>query len=73
VLVEYDCGETLTLTASRTTCGRCGEVHTAIIEEVLDTRPEDKVDYPWRSLNPFSRVGSLYVSSEAARRFAEEA
>lgn len=46
MLVEYDCGEKLTLTASRTTCGRCGEIHTAIIEEVLDTRPEDKIDYP---------------------------
>jgi hypothetical protein len=44
-----------------------------IIEEVLDPRPEDKLDHPWRSLNPFSRVSSLYVSSEAAKRFAKEA
>jgi hypothetical protein len=43
-----------------------------IIEEVLNTRPEDKVDHPWRSLNPFSRVGSHYVSSGAAKRFAKE-
>ncbi len=53
VVIGCDCREKLTLTASRTTCGRCGADHAAIVEEVLDPRPEDKVDHPWRSLNPY--------------------
>jgi hypothetical protein len=50
VVVECNCGERLTLTAARTTCGLCEANHTPITEEVLDTRPEDKVNHPWRTL-----------------------
>ena len=53
VVIGCDCREKLTLTASRTTCGRCGAGHAAIAEEVLDPRPGDKVDHPGRSLDPY--------------------
>ena len=52
-LVECNCGETPTLAASATTCTRCGTDHTPLIQEVLDSRPEDqKIEYPWRYLQP---------------------
>jgi hypothetical protein len=54
VLIECDCGETPTLTASRrTACGGCGADHAALAEEILDPRSEDKVDHPWRSVRPY--------------------
>ncbi len=52
-MVECTCGEQLTLSALETTCGECGADHASIVEEVLDARPEDKVDHPWRYLQPY--------------------
>jgi hypothetical protein len=66
VIIECDYDETLILTASRTTCGRCGADHAAIAEEVLDPRSEDKVDHPWRSLRPY------YVPTRGTRGAAQE-
>ncbi len=54
VVVECTCGDRPTLTASRSACGECGEDHTGLTEEVLDAHPEDKVDHPWRYLQPYS-------------------
>jgi hypothetical protein len=49
-VVECDCGEKLFLTTSSgKVCGECGANHEAIVEEVLDVRPEDEVEHPWRS------------------------
>ena len=54
VTIECNCGARQSLTASRTTCGKCHTDHTALItEEVLAPRPEDKVDHPWRSVHPY--------------------
>lgn len=53
VIIECDCDETLTLTASRTACSRCGAEYAAIAEEVLGPRSEDEVDHPWRSVHPY--------------------
>jgi len=52
-VVECDCREEVALTASKTTCVECGVDHAAIVEEVLDVRPEDEGDHPWRSLRPY--------------------
>jgi len=54
VLVACNCGEELTLSALRTTCGECTADHAAIAEEVLHARPQDKGDHPWRSLQPYT-------------------
>ncbi len=74
VVIECDCDETLTLTASRTTCGGCGANHTAIAEEVLDPRSEDKVDHPWRSLHPYYAPirGTWGAAQEMRACLAEE-
>jgi hypothetical protein len=53
-VVECTCGEELTLSALKTTCGECGADHAAIVEDVLDARPQDKGDHPWRSLQPYT-------------------
>jgi len=54
VVIECECGERATLTASRSACGECGVVHEAIIEEVvLDVRQEDEVEHPWGSVHPY--------------------
>jgi len=53
VLVECTCGEEPTLSAFRTTCSECGADHAAIVGEVLQARPEDKGDRPWRYLQPY--------------------
>ena len=54
ILVECDCGETPTLTASASICGKCGEDYALLIQEVLDSHPEeDKLEYPWRQLQPY--------------------
>ena len=53
-VVECTCGEELTLSALKITCGECGADHAAIVEEVLDARPQDKGDHPWRSLQPYT-------------------
>ena len=55
-VVECDCGEELSLTASENAyCGECGADHRAIIEEALEARPEDEegVLHPWRSPCPY--------------------
>ena len=54
VELQCSCGEQLTLSAFKTTCPECGADHAAIIEEVLEARPEDKGDHPWRSLQPYT-------------------
>jgi len=47
VVVECDCGERLTLTAYKTTCG-CGVDHAAIIrEELFVGRPVDETLRSW--------------------------
>jgi hypothetical protein len=50
VMVECDCGERLTLTASRTACG-CGADHAAFVREALAIlrQPGDEAAHPWRS------------------------
>lgn len=53
VVIECECGEKPSLTASRTTCSGCGADHTSLTEEVLNIRQEDKVEHPWRSLRPY--------------------
>jgi ribosomal protein S27AE len=53
-VVKCDCSETLTLTALRTTCGKCGVDHASLLGEVFHFRPDDKVDHPWRYLQPYT-------------------
>ena len=53
-LLECTCGEELILSAFNTTCPECGADHASIVEEVLDARPEDKGDHPWRYLQPYT-------------------
>jgi hypothetical protein len=53
-LVECTCGEEPTLSAFRTTCGECGADHAAILGEVLQARPENEIDHPWHSLQPYT-------------------
>ena len=53
VMVECECGERPTLTASTTTCPECGSEHVGIVGEVLEARPEDEIEHPWRSLRPY--------------------
>ena len=55
VVVECSCGNRETFSASRIPlCSRCGADHTDITQDVLQARPEDKVDHPWRSLQPYA-------------------
>src|SRR5215204_1805146 len=51
-VLECTCGEQVTLSAFRSTCPECGADHAPNVEEVLDARPEDKGDHPWRCLQP---------------------
>ena len=56
VVVECECGKKPILTASKTICGECRADHRAIVEEVLEARPEEEeevIDHPWRSLRPY--------------------
>jgi hypothetical protein len=49
VLVECDCGETLTLTGSETRCAWCNADHMAAVWQKLATRQaEDESTHPWR-------------------------
>jgi hypothetical protein len=48
-----ECGEKLVLTVSETACSECGAEHESLVEEVLEVRPEDQVDHPWRSLRSY--------------------
>ena len=51
-----DCGEELSLTASRTTCVECGADHAALVGEVLEVRAVDKeVEHPWLLVRPYYR------------------
>jgi hypothetical protein len=53
-VVECACGNRETFVAFRTpTCGKCGADHADIVGEALDTCSVDKIDRPWRSLNPY--------------------
>ena len=48
IVVECDCGERPTLTASATTCAACGADHAAAVSEGLEgERLEDKAAHPW--------------------------
>ena len=49
VVLECECGEEASLTASKNACARCGTDYRDILEEVLDECPEDKVERPWRT------------------------
>jgi hypothetical protein len=57
VVVECEeCGENLTLSASKHTCEECGADHRPVVEEVLEAPPKDtkeEVVHPWRSLRPY--------------------
>ena len=53
-MVECTCVEELALSAFNTTCPECGTDHADIVEEVLEARPEDKGDHPWRYLQPYT-------------------
>ena len=63
-VVECACGEELTLSAFKTTCLECRADHAPIVKEVLEARPEDKGDHPWRSLQP-------YMPTRGAKRHLE--
>jgi hypothetical protein len=52
--VECSCGNRETFVAFRSpTCSACGEDLSAVLRDVLATRPEDEGDHPWRSLQPY--------------------
>jgi hypothetical protein len=53
IVVECYCGNTLTLTALKNACGKCGADLRATVEEVLEARPNEEVNHPWRSLRPY--------------------
>ena len=53
IVVECYCGNTLTLTALKNACGKCGADLRATVEEVLEVRPNEEVKHPWRSLRPY--------------------
>jgi hypothetical protein len=57
VLVECECGENQTLSASRHACEECGADHRPVVEQVLEAHPEEGekegFDHPWRSLHPY--------------------
>ena len=53
VVVECECGEEPSLTASKNACEEYGADYRDILEDVLDIRPEDKINHPWRSLRPY--------------------
>jgi hypothetical protein len=61
VVVECDCGERLTLTATATTCGACGSDHEAAVREGLDgERLGDEAAHPWRYGRPRGDAGLPY-------------
>ena len=61
VVVECDCGERLTLTASTTTCCECGADHNAVVQEgVSDERLEDEAVHPWRYAKDREGIGVPY-------------
>jgi hypothetical protein len=56
--------------ASRTTYDECGEDHAALIGEVLDVGPVDKVDHPWCWLRPYY-IQANSVKLERVERLLE--
>jgi len=53
IVVECDCGERPTLTASTTTCGGCGADHKTVAREWLDVgRLGEHAVHPWRYTKP---------------------
>jgi hypothetical protein len=49
VVVEYECGERLTLTSLETTCEWCGADYRPTVQEELDAQQlEDEARHPWR-------------------------
>jgi hypothetical protein len=72
VLLECECGERPTLTSSRTTCAGCGADHTDVLEKVLETRIEDEVEHPWRSLRSYftnsKQLPALCISENIVSR-----
>ncbi|MCA1719029.1 MAG: hypothetical protein LC781_20120 [Actinobacteria bacterium] len=61
VEVECSCGERLTLTASRTTCGGCGADHEVAASEGLEgKRLGDKASHPWRYAEDREDAGPQY-------------
>jgi hypothetical protein len=54
-VLDCDCGEELSLTASTTACVGCGADHAGFIGEVLEVRAVDKVEHPWRLVRPYYR------------------
>jgi hypothetical protein len=58
VLECEECGKEQTLTAQKNACGECGADQQAIVEVVLEARPdeeevEEDTEHPWRSLRPY--------------------
>ncbi len=61
IVVECNCGERLTLTASTTTCGGCGADHKTAVREGLDVgQSEDEVVHPWRYAEERGDAGLPY-------------
>ena len=49
VVVECNCGERSTFTASTTICSECGADHAATAQEEVDTRQlGEETTHPWR-------------------------
>ncbi len=60
-VVECECGERLTLTASATTCGVCGADYAAVASEGLDgTRLGDEAAHPWSYTEDRGDAGLSY-------------
>jgi hypothetical protein len=56
IVVECDCGEGLTLNASRSTCSECGSDHTSVVREELSPRRLGEENlHPWRYHQPSSK------------------
>jgi len=60
VLVECGCGETVALTASKTSCDECGAEHAGVIGAWLGPvaeRIDDEALHPWRYWHPSQENG----------------
>ena len=64
VIVECDCGERLTLTASETRC-KCGADHTVLVQEELKARaPSEETPSPEDECRDWKRHEDEYLHSE---------
>ena len=64
VIVECDCGERLTLTASETAC-KCGADHTTLVHEELKSRPpSEQTPSPKDECRDWKRHEDEYLRSE---------